>query len=201
LGETIAADFQLPLMSLPLRFGVNLGSIPAEVPYFATENDLREKWRVRLGEGFKVGLVWQGNKGHMNDLRRSFSLAAAAELFAVPNLRFFGLQFEYGREQIGDWPLVDLGPDLTDYAETAAILSNLDLLISCDTSTAHLAGALGVPTWLALDAVNDWRWMTKREDSPWYPKHRLFRQAKSGDWSGVFERMAVELRNLSSRAR
>jgi tetratricopeptide (TPR) repeat protein len=196
LGEACEADYQLPLMSLPLRFGVDIENIPAEIPYLAVESDLREKWRVRLGKGFKIGLVWQGNKGHFNDLRRSFPLAAAAELFTIPDVRFFGLQYEYGREQMGEWPMVDLGPELADYADTAAILSNLNLLISCDTSTAHLAGALGTPTWLALDAVNDWRWMLKREDSPWYPRHRLFRQTKIGDWSGVFARMAEELRLL-----
>jgi tetratricopeptide (TPR) repeat protein len=196
LGETSKADYQLPLLSLPLRLGVEMGNIPAEIPYLSSEPDLREKWRARLDGGFKVGLVWQGNKGHTHDLRRSFPLAAAAELFTVQNARFFGLQYEYGCEQSEGWPLTDLGPELGDYVDTAAILSNLDLLISCDTSTAHLAGALGVPTWLALDGVNDWRWMTKREDSPWYPGHRLFRQTIIGDWSGVFERMAEELRRL-----
>ena len=147
-----------------------------------------------------VGIAWQGNPKHIRDRYRSFPLTCFEPLARVLGVRLFSLQTGFGTEQlaeVGDrFRVVDLGSRLHDFMDTAAVMMNLDLVVTVDSAPAHLAGALGVPVWVALPFVPDWRWLLKREDSPWYPTMRLFRQAAPGDWSGVFERMAQALEEL-----
>jgi Tfp pilus assembly protein PilF len=187
-------DAEISIMSLPHRFSTELESIPADIPYIFPDAEKADEWKEKLGDGFKIGLVWQGNPAFPNDAKRSFPLAAMAELLAAPKVRFFGLQKEHGREQMAEFPqITDLGPLLHDFSETAAVMANLDLLITCDTGLAHLAGAMGKKVWLALPYEPDWRWMAKRSDSPWYPSMRLFRQPAEGEWGTVFAEMINNL--------
>ena len=146
---------------------------------------------------FKVGIAWQGNPGHKRDRQRSVPLHAFAPLAGVPEVRLVSLQKGTGREQLQGLAdclqVLDLVDALEDFADTAALMSNLDLVITVDTAVAHLAGAMSIPVWVALPIVPDWRWMLQREDSPWYPTMRLFRQTAWGDWTGVFERLTGAL--------
>ena len=152
---------------------------------------------------FKVGIVWQGNPRTWNpdliraDQHRSISLTQFEPLARVPGVRLISLQKGLGSEQLqelaGRFPIADLGSTCEDFSDTAAVMKNLDLVISVDSAPAHLAGALGVPVWLPLPSLCCWRWLTHREDSPWYPTMRLFRQATSGNWSPVLEQMAQQL--------
>ncbi len=200
-----AADFCVPLLSLPYRLGTTYATIPADVPYVFADETLVETWRERLGEhqDFRIGIVWQGNPRFPDDRWRSIPLAAFAPLATLPNVQLVSLQKHAGLEQIatvaGDWPFVDLNDRIENFADTAAVMRHLDLVISCDTAPAHLAGALGVPVWVALPVVPDWRWLLEREDSPWYPAMRLFRQTAWGQWDEVFARMADEVRKLADR--
>jgi hypothetical protein len=154
--------------------------------------------------GFKVGINWQGNPDHKKDRHRSYPLACFRRLARIPGVRLISLQKGPGTEQLsqvgGDLDVMDLGSRLDEAAgpfmDTAAIMNSLDLVITSDTATAHLAGAMGVPVWVALPFAADWRWQTGRDDSPWYPTMRLFRQPRPGDWEGVFDAMAQALRGL-----
>jgi tetratricopeptide (TPR) repeat protein len=202
---TALPDFtvQAPLLSLPGIFQTTLESIPAQVPYVFTDPDLIERRRAELQpvRAFKVGLIWQGNPGFRGDRYRSFPLAQLEPLFRLDGVRFFSLQKGPGTEQLEAlterWQITDLGRSLDETAgpflDMAAIMQRLDLVITADTMPAHLAGALGVPVWLALPFAPDWRWMLHREDSPWYPTMRLFRQKELGNWDEVFARMAAAL--------
>jgi tetratricopeptide (TPR) repeat protein len=195
-----------PLMSLPGIFGTSLASIPVRVPYLAADAALIDSWRQELAKyrTFKVGIAWQGNPRYKGDRHRSIPLAQFAPLVRVEGVRLFSLQKGWGAEQLeqvaGRLEVVDFGPRLDEAAgafmDTAAIMKNLDLVITSDTATAHLAGALAVPVWVALQKVPDWRWLLDRPDSPWYPTLRLFRQSEPGNWGEVFERMAQELQKL-----
>jgi tetratricopeptide (TPR) repeat protein len=195
-------DVHCPLLSLPGAFGCDLSNIPATVPYLHAEPELAARWRARLGSGpeLKVGLVWAGNPQHANDHNRSFRPIAFKPLWNVPGVRFFSLQKQRrdGDEadiaQLGE--IVDLGPELGDYADTAAALAGLDLLISADTSVVHLAGALGRPVWTMIPFSPDWRWLLGRADTPWYPTMRLFRQPRRRDWQSVMARVAEDLARL-----
>ena len=208
---SVEADFSVPMMSVPHRMRTTLETIPAEVPYLFADPALVEKWRERLNgyEGFKVGLVWQGNPDCPGDQSRSFKLAGYAPLAKVPGVRFFSLQKGAGAEQLQEfaatWPIVDFGDELDAdagaFMDTAAIMKNLDLVISSDTAAVHLAGALGVPVWMPLQYVPDWRWMLDGETNPWYPTMRIFRQPKLADWDPVFERVASELSRLVGEQR
>lgn len=196
---SLAFDLHLPLMSLPGVFETALHTIPNAVPYLNADPQRIERWRPRLaGEGFKVGLVWAGNPRHWNDRNRSCTLADFAPLAAIPGLRFFSLQKGPTAAQAVNPPaglsLIDLAPELHDFADTAAVIAQLDLVLAVDTSVLHLAGALGRPAWALLPALPDWRWLLGRDDSPWYPTLRLFRQTEPGDWVGVFARVATALR-------
>jgi Tfp pilus assembly protein PilF len=188
-----------PVMSLARILGTTLETIPAEVPYLFPEPSLQAVWREELGgiPELKIGVVWQGNPLHSKDHERSFRLAYLEPISRVPGIRLFSLQKNHGLDQLDEvasrFPVTDLGCRLADLVETAAVMRNLDLVISADSSPAHLAGALGVRVWLALPSVCDWRWMSDRDDSPWYPTMRLFRQRRFGDWPEVFGRMAAEL--------
>jgi hypothetical protein len=148
----------------------------------------------------KVGLVWAGRPDFKNDHNRSMPFAKLLPLGDVANVRFFSLQKGRGVEELAqrptDWEITDWTADLHDYADTAALVTQLDLVISVDTSVAHLAGALGKPVWLLLPFVPDWRWMLERTDSPWYPTMRLFRQKSAGDWDTLIEQVADKLSGI-----
>ena len=198
-------DYQCALLSLPLAFATTLETVPAETPYLRAEPERVRKWKDRLGgEGFKIGVVWQGNKAIRIDTGRSFALTEFFRLSRLPNVRLISLQKGEGVEQLREMPegmvVETLGDDYDAGAEafldTAAVMESLDLVISSDTSVAHLAGALGRPVWVALKYVPDWRWMLDRMESPWYPTMRLFRQRTMDDWKGVFSEIESALREL-----
>jgi hypothetical protein len=197
--KLLTHDVQVPLMSLPAIVGTTLETIPADTPYLAADAGTLARWRpaIEAIPGFRVGVVWQGDPRHTKDRHRSFRLAEFAALAAVRDVSLVSLQRGYGTEQrpgVG-FSVVDLGPPYNtgDWLDTAAVISQLDLVISPDTAAAHLAGALGKPVWLALSRPAEWRWLRDRDDSPWYPTMRLFRQEKFGEWRSVFERMADAL--------
>jgi tetratricopeptide (TPR) repeat protein len=190
------------LLSLPGLMGTLLDSIPAAVPYLAVNEELATRWREILSRlpGFKVGIVWQGQSGNLMDRVRSVPLAEFAPLAEVEGIHLISLQVGPGIEQLahGRFPITELGSrfDPASFADVAAVVKNLDLMITVDTALAHLAGALARPVWVALAFSPDWRWLLGREDSPWYPTMRLFRQERSGDWRSVFARMREALRVL-----
>jgi hypothetical protein len=191
----------VPLLSLPAVFGTTVDNVSADAAYLSPSADRLAAWRDELAPvaGRRVGVAWQGNPAHRQDGRRSFPLAELAPLAQVPGVQLYSLQFGAGREQLAlqpNWPIVDLANRLGDFAETAAIVSNLDLVVCCDSALAHLAGSLGVPVWVALSFAADWRWLLGRTDTPWYPSMRLFRQRVGGDWGELFRRLADELRGL-----
>jgi len=190
-------DYQVHLFSLPRALKTRLDSIPAHVPYLFADPALEAKWAGRLGShGFKIGIAWQGNPDPKIDIARAAALSNFAPLAALPNCRLISLQKGYGVEQIaGAGVLVEtLGDDFdagpAAFLDTAAVMANLDLVVTVDTSIAHLAGAMARPVWVALKHMPEWRWMLNRDDSPWYPTMRLFRQRSMGDWEGVFADMA-----------
>jgi tetratricopeptide (TPR) repeat protein len=197
-------DFQCALMSLPQRFETTPDTIPGTVPYIFPEPDLVRLWHQRLGrDGFKIGICWQGNPAGAIDKGRSVPLTEFGPIAAIKGVRLISLQRKHGVEQLAHLPddmrvetvsPFDDGKDA--FIDTAAIMENLDLVITSDTSVAHLAGALGRPVWLATKHIPDWRWMLGRSDSPWYPTMRLFRQAVPGDWTSVFAQMADALDGL-----
>ncbi|ANC91499.1 tetratricopeptide repeat protein [Azospirillum humicireducens] len=205
-GDPLPAfDLECPLMSLPLAFGTVVDDLPADIPYLRADPPRVAVWRERLAaaEGLRVGLVWAGNPRFPGDDQRSPRLAGLRGLLDVPGCRFYGLQMGPGHADLADAALpdgfMDLAPEISDFADTAAIMANLDLVVSSCTGPAHLAGALGLPLWMALPFSADWRWMTGRDDSPWYPTARLFRQPAPGDWRSVSGRMATELAALVQR--
>lgn len=193
-------DLHCPLMSLPLAFATTLESIPANVPYVTPEPDVVQNWAQKLnGDGgpLRIGLAWAGNPSHQKDKERSISLPSLAPLAAAKGITFYSLQKGTTAAQAARPPagmaLIDLTSELTDFADTAALIANLDLIITVDTAIAHLAGAMGKRTWVLLPFAADWRWMLARDDSPWYPTLRLFRQCAAGDWREVIDRVAAEL--------
>jgi len=198
-GEPLPAfDVYAPLLSVPRLLGTRLETIPATVPYLSADAALRSDWSKRIaGPGFKIGLCWQGRLTHPFDHYRSLRLEQLAPLFDVPETRFFSVQFGPARDQLAGSAfadrVVDLADELHDFADTAAALRELDLLISCDSAPVHLAGALGLPVWTLVATISDWRWLLDRDDTPWYPTMRLFRQRRLGDWAEVIGRMASAL--------
>jgi hypothetical protein len=201
-------DLCCPLLSLPRLFDTTLANLPNEVPYLQPDAGDVKKWSSRIvadSEIIKVGLVWAGNPVHKNDRFRSMGLAALAPLARVPHARFFSLQ--KGGTVAGDtgWPvdveLTDWTHELRDFGETAALIANLDLVISVDTAVTQLAGAMGKPVWTLLSSVWDWRWLVDRQDCPWYPSMRLFRQSTSGDWNSVSHEVAQALAGAISDRR
>jgi tetratricopeptide (TPR) repeat protein len=194
-----AFDLHCPLLSLPLAFGTQPETIPAAVPYLAASAERQAYWRDRLPPGrLRAGFVWAGQSSHKNDSNRSIALPRLSALFENPQVRCFSLQRdlrEADAKALRDLPnLVHLGDDLRDFADTAAIISLLDVVISVDTAAAHLAGALGKPVVILLPFAADFRWMRDRDDSPWYPGAKLFRQPAFADWDSVIARAAGELR-------
>jgi hypothetical protein len=197
-----AVEMECPLVSLPLAFSTDLNSIPAQIPYLKTDPALVEKWQARLGnrEGkLRVGISWAGNPAHHNDRNRSMIPADLLSLAETKHATFYSLQKDKGPAKTlpPALDLIDLIPELTDFAETAAMIQNLDLVISVDTAVAHLAGAIGKSVWVLLPLVPDWRWMQDRPDTPWYPTMRLFRQRSIGDWSAVIQDVNAALREKS----
>lgn len=195
------------LASLPYVFGTELATIPAAGPYLTADPGRRAHWRARLAgatgsDGIRVGLVWAGNTDNSADWRRSVSLESLRALGTIPGVRLVSLQKpvpEADRAAFEPMGLADLSADLSDFGETAAALTNLDLVVTVDSAVAHLAGALGVPTWVLIYEPADWRWMTRREDSPWYPTVRLFRQPRAGAWGEPIERLIAALRREASQ--
>jgi tetratricopeptide (TPR) repeat protein len=210
LGKADRFDFQCPLMGLPKRFGTEVETIPASVPYLKAEEDRVARWKQHIGDpGFKIGIAWRTKIGstlgvRLHGERRSLRVAELAPLGRIAGVRLISLQKQHGLEQLSDLPsdvrVETLGPDFDDgpdaFLDTAAVMRHLDLVVTVDTSIAHLAGALAMRTWIALKLVPDWRWLLGRCDSPWYPTLRLYRQDRDGDWTSVVAKMEQDLAAL-----
>jgi len=203
-----AFDYHAPLLSLPRMFGTRFETIPAEIPYINPLQEDVAKWAARLPRGFKVGLVWAGSarpdqpNADAIDRRRSLHLDQLAPLAEIGGVQFVSLQKGPAALQAKNPPpgllLTDLMDEVGDFADTAALIANLDLVIGADTSVVHLAGAMGKPVWVLSRFDGCWRWLLNREDSPWYPSLRLFRQPQAGDWASVIGRVAAELQGAVS---
>ncbi|MHB1556072.1 MAG: tetratricopeptide repeat protein [Isosphaeraceae bacterium] len=204
-GEVQVSEFQtyLPLLSLPLVLGTTLDTIPCSIPYLAPQPRTIDLGPPSVpNPRLRVGIAWGGSPTHQNDRHRSCRLRDLAPLFDLLDVAFYSLQVGPQAVELnepGPWTgrVVDLGARVSDYADTAAVLRQLDLLIAVDTSVVHLAGALGVPTWVMISTRSDWRWLVDREDTPWYPSLRLFRQSRLDDWNELFSRAAGELARLA----
>lgn len=196
-------------LSLPLNFGTTLESIPNVIPYINTKSAWIERWRERVpASGFKVGLLWKGNSNHKNDAKRSLpGLSTLFPLWSVLGTTFISLQKGEAEDEAKllpqDQPIIPLGSAIEDFTDTAAIVTQLDLVICVDTALAHVAGALGKPCWILLPAYGtDWRWLQERTDSPWYPGVlRLFRQTPGENWNDVVARVAVAMRQTQQLRR
>lgn len=205
IGPDEAFDVLLPFSSLPLVFATGTDTLPgAPVPYLAAERDRVAHWALRLGsQGFKIAVCWRGSQDWRADRNRSFPRDSLAALAAIPNVRLISLQLgdsmagepAFALEHLDD---LDGGPDA--FVDTAALMANVDLVVACDTSVAHLAGALGRPTFVLLRTVPEWRWMLERGTSPWYPTMRLFRQTRPGSWDDVMARVADAAADLAAQA-
>ena len=203
---TPAFDCHVPLGSLPHLFGTSLDTIPGRAPYLAAEPAAAERWRSRLAEAAggarKVGLIWAGSTKFKGDVNRSPRLQAVTPILETPGVHFFALQLGDGRADLDGWTppanFTDLAPEIADFADTAAIMANLDLVLTSCTSTAHLAGAMGVPTWVMLSSVPYWLWHLEGSRSPWYPSVRLYRQARPLVWDGVVAEVRRDLGALAS---
>ena len=211
IDEPAPADFDLftPIGTLPALLGIDERTIPRSVPYVHPDPDRVERWRPRLAglRGLRVGIAWQGSPTFRGDHYRSIPLRHYAPLAAVPGVSLVSLQKGAGEEQIGTVgtavPLTvldGLDADGATMADTAAVMAHLDLVITSDTTIAHLAGSMGVPVWVALTIGSDWRWLRERTDSPWYPSMRLFRQTELLDWDEVFAAMAAALHDRVAQA-
>ncbi len=199
-GDPAPYQCDAVLLSLPRLFKTRLETVPAEVPYVRVPAEAAQRWKTRLASmaGLKVGVAWAGNPEHRNDHRRSLELNLLTPLFAIRGVSFASLQVgpraaDLRKLKRGAPSIDDLSPALGDFAESAGAVSALDLVITVDTSVAHLAGALGKPVWVLLPSVTDWRWMLNREDNLWYPSMRLFRQKAGEDWTDIIARVAREL--------
>jgi hypothetical protein len=188
--------------------GANLTNIPLSIPYLAVDPARAAEWQRRIGpHGFKIGISWQGALWHGGAaiVGRSIPLIEFHPLSQIPGVRLVSLQRNHGIEQLAKLPAgmivetlgdnFDAGPQA--FADTVALAEHLDLIITCDTSIAHVVGARGRPTWIALKYVPEWRWMLEGSRSPWYPTVRLFRQQRRGEWSAVFREMASELTKMA----
>ena len=188
-----------PLMSLPRILGTTVDTIPDTVPYLDADPAAAAAWRDRMGPAAgrpRIGLVWAGNPRHMNDRNRSMPASFLAPLLENAGAAFYGLQVGASDRDMDALPagrIRDMAAEIGDFADTAAIVANLDLVISVDTAVAHLAGAMGRPTWLLVPHVPEWRWLLDRDDTPWYPTMRLFRQSARGDWTELMDRVAAAL--------
>jgi tetratricopeptide (TPR) repeat protein len=194
-------DWHCPLLSLPLAFDTALSTIPSAVPYLLPPADRVTRWKERFAspeKRLRVGLAWKGSR---LDRKRSITFGQL-ETLLIPEARFVVLQKDVDaedQENLRRAGIVNLSADIRDFADTAALISQVDLVISIDTSVAHLAGALGKPTWVLLSYVPDWRWFMERADSPWYPTARLFRQSAAGDWQAPLEAVRKALEREARR--
>ena len=198
-----AFHMHCPLASLPLALGTRLDTIPAYERYLSVSRSRAEKWQDRLGRspsGLRVAVNWAGNPKFRNDLSRSIGLQALSRLFGNRDTQFYSIQKELSAddsERLKNFSnVIHLGAEIDSFSDTAAIISLMDLLVSSDTSVAHLAGAIGAPTWTLLSFAPDWRWLLEREDSPWYPTMRLFRQPEPGNWDSVIATVSDALSSL-----
>ena len=205
-GEPLPSfELHCPLLSLPLALGTRLETIPAKVPYLQASPELVQKWRPRLGQKVKprVGIVWSGSRSQRGAYR-TVGLKRFAPILAL-DLEFVSLTKEIRREDqdtlAAHAGIMRFETELDDFSDTAALISLVDLVIAVDTSVAHLAGAMGKPIWMPLVFSSDWRWLLDRDDSPWYPTLRFFRQPRPGDWDSVMQRLALELREWADRSR
>jgi tetratricopeptide (TPR) repeat protein len=204
-GEALPPfDVHCPLLSLPLAFATELATIPADVPYIAPPGAEDHRWRERLPRQHPlIGLTWSGDRFHDNDLNRSLRLDTLLSLLDLPGLTFVSLQHVVRDEDVpvltNRPDVVAIGQEFRDFADTAAALAALDAVISVDTAVAHLAGAMGKPLLLLLPYAADFRWLRERQDSPWYPTARLYRQPKFGDWTSVIETLRQELMRFGRR--
>lgn len=205
--QILSYDYHCPLLSLPFAFGTTEENIPNDTPYLFADPSRIETWRSRIGAtGFRIGICWQGSK-HLVDLGRSFPVDLFKHIARLPDVRLISLHKGAGEDQLETLPegmVVEvLGDDFdaseSAFLDTAAVMMCCDLIITSDTSVAHLAGALGAPVWVALKKTPDWRWMLERQDSPWYPTMRLFRQKVEGDWDGVFSEIEDALIRLRAK--
>ena len=191
---------QVPLLSLPHRFATTLETIPNTVPYIKVPPGTKARIRRRKGVRLTVAFVWAGRPTHSDDRFRSCPLNWFAALFDMPGIDFYSIQWGPRAGELTPYQsrlnVTDMTDKLTSFAETAAIIEQVDLVISIDTAVAHLAGALGKPVWTLLPFGGEWRWLFRREDTPWYPTMRLFRQQILGDWRPVFQRIAAALSQL-----
>jgi hypothetical protein len=194
-----AFDFEVNIMSLPRMFSAD----DIEIPYLKVDQALLTKWseRLRAERRLKVGLVWSGNPANPVNRTRSMPLAQLGPILRDPHVAFYSLQLGPQREELAALPITDLQTECSDILDAAAAMANLDLLISTDTMPVHLAGALGRPVWVLLSQIPDWRWMIERDDSPWYPTARLFRQRSQGDWNGIVKQLeeALKARQIAQR--
>jgi ADP-heptose:LPS heptosyltransferase len=201
---TVASDYWCFLLSLPLHCRTaTVDDVPAPIPYLRAEPAQVEQWAVRLAEyaEFKVGICWRGSKEYLRDSARSPGLEPFKKLFGLANTRFVSLQ-PGSRDAFlaaAGAAALDIGHeiDVRDFEETAALIQNLDLVITCDTAVGHLAGALGKTVWVLVPFYADWRWLAEREDSPWYPHTRVFRQTRRGGWEELFERVVQRLQAVA----
>ncbi len=192
-------DVQVPLLSLPGIFGTTFKNIPSNVPYITVDPEPVKQWNERIenNDDLKIGIVWAGSPHHKNDRNRSCKLEDFAQLAEIPGLSFYSVQKGPASAEAfnppGGMKIINLEDSLIDFADTAALIANLDLVISVDTAVAHLAGAIGKPVWNLLPFAPEWRWLLNRDDSPWYPRMRLFRQTKPNNWIEVFEQVKKAL--------
>ena len=196
-------DFHSPLLSLPYIFGTRLETIPARIPYINTDPALVQKWRNKIvseNSDFRIGVAWSGNPAKATDRYRSCPLQFFQPIAGMEDITLYSLQKGEASQQAREFPesvkLVDFTDEIHDFLDTASFIENLDLVITVDTAVAHLAGALGKPVWILLPFVPDWRWMKDREDSPWYPTMRLFRQPSIGDWQSVISQVEEALKKF-----
>lgn len=208
-----AYDIYCPILSLPVVFATTLSTVPATVPYVAPDSDAIRVWETRIGQTdkLKVGLVWAGGlrddpAAQSMDRKRSFNLSVFSPLGGLQNIQLYSLQMGNPAMQARSEPwvlpeLIDLTDHFSDFMDTAGLVANLDLVISVDTSTAHLAGAMGKPVWLLSRFDGCWRWLLDRHDSPWYPTMRIFRQDTPGDWGSVICNVVDELKRYTARLR
>jgi hypothetical protein len=194
-------DHHCSLIDMPLAFGTTLDTVPASIPYLAAPRDRIVAWGAFLGEKTKprIGLAWSGNAAHTNDVNRSIRLDTLLPIM-VDRCEWFSLHKfyrDYDNDALRGSPMHDASERSKDFADTAALISQLDVVIAVDTSVAHLAGALGKPVWVLLPFHADFRWLRDRDDSPWYPTAKLFRQSADGAWADVFERVLAELDRIA----
>jgi tetratricopeptide (TPR) repeat protein len=204
-GQLPEFDVHCPLLSLPLVFATTVQTIPATTPYLSTNSSSVKNWKDKIKRDdskLRIGIIWSGNPKNIKLRYKSCSLNAFAPLAKLEGITFYSLQKGESAEQTKNPPegieLIDYTEEIEDFSDTAALIENLDLVISVDTAAAHLAGALGKPIWTLLPYAADWRWLINRDDSPWYPTMRLFRQPSFRDWKSVIERICIELQKINS---